>query len=76
MRQGSNNVSLATATGILLAIVVFGLFAAGPLALTVLILVALGFAAAEAFAGFRTVGRTSGHDSWHRRRLNAGRRGL
>jgi CDP-diglyceride synthetase len=28
----------------------------GPLALTVLILVALGFAAAEAFAGFRTVG--------------------
>lgn len=56
VRQGSNNVSLATLTGIVLAIVVFGLFFAGPLALTVLILVALGFAAAEAFAGFRTVG--------------------
>ena len=56
VRQSSNNVSLATMTGILLAIVVFGVFFAGPLAVTVLILLALAFAAAEAFAGFRTVG--------------------
>jgi phosphatidate cytidylyltransferase len=56
VRQSTNSVSLATMTGILLAIVVFGVFFAGPLAVTVLILVALGFAAAEAFAGFRTVG--------------------
>jgi phosphatidate cytidylyltransferase len=56
VRQSSNNVSLATMTGILLAIVVFGVFFAGPLGVTVLILLALAFAAAEAFAGFRTVG--------------------
>ncbi|MGH3731855.1 MAG: phosphatidate cytidylyltransferase [Acidimicrobiales bacterium] len=56
VRQSSNNVSIATLTGVLLAIVVFGVFFAGPLALTVLMLVAWGFAAAEAFAGFRTVG--------------------
>jgi phosphatidate cytidylyltransferase len=56
VRQSSNNVSLATMTGVLLAIVVFGVFFAGPLAVTVLILLALAFAAAEAFAGFRTVG--------------------
>jgi phosphatidate cytidylyltransferase len=56
VRRSSSNVSLATMTGILLAIVVFGVFFAGPLAVTVLILVALAFAAAEAFAGFRTVG--------------------
>jgi phosphatidate cytidylyltransferase len=43
-------------TGVLLAIVVFGVFFAGPLAVTVLILVSLAVAAAEAFAGFRTVG--------------------
>jgi phosphatidate cytidylyltransferase len=57
VRQSStSNVSRATATGILLAIVVFGIFLAGPLPLTVLILVALAFASAEAFAGFRSVG--------------------
>ena len=43
-------------TGIGLAIVVFGVFFAGPLALTVLVLVALALAAAEAYAGFRSVG--------------------
>jgi phosphatidate cytidylyltransferase len=57
VRQSStSNVSSATLTGILLAIVVFGIFLAGPLPLTVLILVALAFASAEAFAGFRSVG--------------------
>ncbi len=57
VRQSStSNISRATLTGILLAIVVFGIFFAGPLPLTVLILVALAFASAEAFAGFRSVG--------------------
>lgn len=57
VRQSStNSVSRATLTGILLAIVVFGIFLAGPLPLTVLILIALALASAEAFAGFRSVG--------------------
>lgn len=57
VRQSSaNSVSRATLTGIVLAIVVFGIFLAGPLPLTVLILVALALASAEAFAGFRSVG--------------------
>jgi phosphatidate cytidylyltransferase len=57
VRQSTtSSVSRATATGILLAVVVFGLFLAGPLPLTVLVLVALGLACAEAFAGFRSVG--------------------
>ncbi len=57
VRQSSaSNVSRATLTGIALAIVVFGIFLAGPLPLTVLILVALALASAEAFAGFRSVG--------------------
>jgi phosphatidate cytidylyltransferase len=52
----STSVSRATMTGILLAIVVFAFFYAGPLPLTVLILGALAYASAEAFAGFRSVG--------------------
>jgi phosphatidate cytidylyltransferase len=57
VRQSTtSSVSRATLTGILLAIVVFAVFFAGPVALTVLILVALAFASAEAYAGFRTVG--------------------
>ena len=56
VRQTSNSVSLATMTGVGLAIVVFGVFFAGPLALSVLVLIALALAAAEAFAGFRSVG--------------------
>jgi phosphatidate cytidylyltransferase len=40
----------------LLAILVFAVFLAGPLPLTVLILAALALASAEAFAGFRSVG--------------------
>jgi phosphatidate cytidylyltransferase len=43
-------------TGIGLAIVVFGVFFAGPLALSVLVLIALALAAGEAYAGFRSVG--------------------
>jgi phosphatidate cytidylyltransferase len=55
-QSSSSNVSSATMTGILLAIVVFGVFFAGPLAVTVLILASLAFASAEAYAGFRSVG--------------------
>jgi len=55
-QSATSSVSRATGTGILLAIVVFGIFLAGPLPLTVLVLVALGLACAEAFAGFRSVG--------------------
>jgi phosphatidate cytidylyltransferase len=57
VRQSSaNSVSRATATGLLLGVVVLAFFAAGPLPLTILVLAALGVATAEAFAGFRTVG--------------------
>lgn len=58
VRQSSSagSVSRAVATGVLLAAVVFGFFLAGPLPLTVLILVALAIASAEAYAGFRSVG--------------------
>ncbi len=55
-QSSSSNVSSATTTGLLLAVVVFAVFFAGPLALTVLILVSLAFGSAEAFAGFRSVG--------------------
>jgi phosphatidate cytidylyltransferase len=55
-QSSSSSVSSATATGVLLAILVFAFFLAGPLALTILIVAALAFASAEAFAGFRTVG--------------------
>jgi phosphatidate cytidylyltransferase len=52
----ASSVSRAVATGLLLAVVVFGFFLAGPLPLTVLILVVLAVASAEAYAGFRSVG--------------------
>ncbi len=55
-QSSSSNVTRATTTGIVLAALVFGIFLAGPLPLTVLVLVALGFASAEAFAAFRSVG--------------------
>jgi phosphatidate cytidylyltransferase len=55
-QSSSGSVSSASATGVLLAILVLAFFLAGPLALTILILAALAFASAEAFAGFRSVG--------------------
>ncbi len=55
-QASSSNVARATATGILLAIVVFGFFLAGAVPLSALILVVLGLASAEAYAGFRSVG--------------------
>ncbi len=57
VRQGAqHSVSLATFTGILLAAVVFGVFFAGTLPVAIMVLLALGLAAAEAYAGFRMVG--------------------
>ena len=50
------NVSMATFTGVLLAAVVGAIFLAGTVPVAVLVLVALGWGAAEAFAAFRTVG--------------------
>lgn len=55
-QEPTSSVARATLTGILLAAVVFGLFLAGPVVLSVLILVVLGLASAEAYAGFRAVG--------------------
>ena len=57
VRQGSQrSVSLATFTGVLLAAVVFSVFLAGTLPVAIMVLLALGLAAAEAYAGFRMVG--------------------
>ncbi|HVB51476.1 MAG TPA: phosphatidate cytidylyltransferase [Acidimicrobiales bacterium] len=55
-QSASSSVTRATGTGVLLAIVVFAVFLAGPLPVTVLLLAALAFASAEAYAGFRTLG--------------------
>ena len=51
-----SNVARATATGVVLAAVVGAFFLAGALPLSALILVVLGLASAEAYAGFRSVG--------------------
>ncbi len=57
VRQGTQrSVSLATFTGILLAAAVFSVFLAGTLPVAIMVLLALGLAAAEAYAGFRMVG--------------------
>jgi hypothetical protein len=57
VRQSSpSSVSTATATGVLLAAIVVGIFLAGTIPVAVLVLVALGLAAAEAYAAFRAVG--------------------
>jgi phosphatidate cytidylyltransferase len=57
VRQSTtSSISRATLTGVLLAAVVFAIFYAGPLPMAILVLVALSFASAEAFAGFRSVG--------------------
>lgn len=57
VRQGNDhNVSRATLTGLLLAVVVGTIFYAGARPVAALILVVLGVASAEAYAGFRSVG--------------------
>jgi len=55
-QRQSSSVSLATMTGVLLALVVIGVFLAGTVAVAALVLVALALAALEAYAGFRQVG--------------------
>ncbi len=52
----TSSVARAVLTGVLLAVVVFAFFVAGPLPLTALVLVVLAVASGEAFAGFRSVG--------------------
>ncbi len=55
-QSSSRSVSLATLTGVLLALVVFSIFIAGAIPVAVLVLLALGLASAEAYAGFRRAG--------------------
>ena len=58
VRQSSSagGVARATATGLMLAAIVFSFFLAGPVVLAVLVLMVIVYASAEAFAGFRAVG--------------------
>jgi phosphatidate cytidylyltransferase len=57
VRQGpSRSVSVATFTGVVLAVVVLGIFYLGAVPVAVLVIAALTLAAGEAFAGFRAVG--------------------
>jgi phosphatidate cytidylyltransferase len=55
-KSPARSVSVATFTGVLLAVIVFGIFYLGAIPTAVLITVALALAAGEAFAGFRSVG--------------------
>lgn len=55
-QRPSSSVSLATLTGVLLALVVIAVFIAGTVPVAVLVLAALSLAALEAYAGFRQVG--------------------
>ncbi|MDH2903924.1 MAG: phosphatidate cytidylyltransferase [Actinomycetota bacterium] len=55
-QSSSRNVSVATLTGVVLALVVLGIFDLGSVATAILITVSLALAAGEAFAGFRSVG--------------------
>ena len=57
VRQSNDrNFSRALATGVGLAVVVSGVFLAGALPVAIMVLVVLGLAGAEAFAGFRSAG--------------------
>jgi phosphatidate cytidylyltransferase len=57
VRQSApSSISKATLTGVVLAAIVFGVFLAGTVPVAILLLVVLGLAAAEAYAGFRAVG--------------------
>ena len=55
-QSSSRSVSLATFTGVLLAVLVSVVFLAGAIPVSVLVLLALGLASAEAYAGFRRAG--------------------
>jgi phosphatidate cytidylyltransferase len=57
VRRGSErSVTRATMTGVILALVVSTVFIAGVIPVAVMLLVVLGLASAEAYAGFRSVG--------------------
>lgn len=57
VRQAAqNNVSKATLTGVLLAIVVSAVFLGGTIPVVLMLLLVLGLATAEAYAAFRVVG--------------------
>jgi len=59
VRQSNDrNFSRSLMTGVLLAAVVSGVFVLGALPVTVMVLVVLALAGAEAYAGFRSPGRT------------------
>jgi phosphatidate cytidylyltransferase len=55
-KSPDRSVTLATFTGLVLAALVITVFAAGAIPTAVLVLAVLGFAAGEAYAGFREVG--------------------
>lgn len=55
-QSSSRSVSLATFTGVLLAAIVCVVFLAGAIPVAVLVLLALGLASGEAYAGFRRAG--------------------
>jgi phosphatidate cytidylyltransferase len=55
-QSAQRSVTLATFTGLLLAAAVVAVFAAGTLPVIIMVLVVIGFAAGEAYAGFREVG--------------------
>jgi phosphatidate cytidylyltransferase len=55
-QSAQRSITLATFTGLALAAVVVAVFLAGTLPVAAMVLVVLGFAAGEAYAGFREVG--------------------
>jgi phosphatidate cytidylyltransferase len=55
-KSAPSSISKATLTGVILAAIVTGVFLLGTLPVAILLLVALGLAAAEAYAAFRAVG--------------------
>ncbi len=56
VRQRTSSVTVATGTGVLLALVVVAVFLAGTVPVAVLVAAALALAALEVFAGFRQAG--------------------
>jgi phosphatidate cytidylyltransferase len=56
VRQRTSNVTVATGTGVLLAVVVVAVFLAGQIPVAVLVLAAIALASLEVFAGFRQAG--------------------
>lgn len=55
-QSASRSVSTATFTGVLLALVVLGVFYFGAVPIAIMVMIILALSAAEAFAGYRSVG--------------------